>query len=227
MFHVMEMAVGDRKKWGGVHSLDAVLPSKIHRIKGVLANVVPDNGVLLSGTGTIVKGEQYDETGLYDYNFSESGKPKVTQVGVASLAIDGVLIIAEAVPAYTCKAMRGSTMTDCLRSIEPVSIPQGAVVRLTMEETLNDPFVKKADAFVKDIVDKFCANKSDDEIRAALENYTKWIDRTHDMEWGLGSWTFGSSVDYVKKRAIELMLDAFIRGKGGNGYKLRMYIDYD
>lgn len=165
MIYMTEIDVPARARWGDVFSKDIVLPSKIYRLRGVLANAVADFETL-----TIVEDEAgyaeehrvelatdtmsysqklYTATGFYsekEKDTQTTTRPHTMQCGVVAAAVNEHYVLAELPVRFTGKTHNSHWNKNLLTFDEKTLVRPGSTLRLTYQERLFSPF--KADALL-------------------------------------------------------------------------------
>lgn len=135
MIHIIEIDVPNKKHWGSVITKDIVLPSKIHRIRGILGNV-------LIGDST------YFER-LYSRVYSSSSQsvvysvesPISVQIGTFSLTLNNSTIICANTPLCAIAELHKSGYKHNLSSIDNINVEMGSMARVLIEEKHLSPFI--------------------------------------------------------------------------------------
>lgn len=132
--HIISIPVtGHGGLWGKCLSRDFTLPSKVHRLRGVAANVTMGEGV------EFARHKIYD-TDSQSYTLGSVISPLV---GSFSLAVNGTGVAFSDVQVNALSVFdHCSTFNQSLLSLyPPVSVPSGASVRISFAERMESPFV--------------------------------------------------------------------------------------
>lgn len=168
MIYIHEIDIDDKSVWGGVAEDNFILPGKIRKIKGVLANVIPHHDTypkrLIKDTTTYT-----DEDGnianpdsppdKYDANGNNYGPQELTkhpsyivggyssvQIGAITLSINDDTCVIAGMPANMIAEMRNTSYSQNLRMLSaPIEVESGSMMRVMMEEKLVSPFVTEDD----------------------------------------------------------------------------------
>lgn len=136
--HIISIPVtGHGGLWGKRLSRDFTLPSKVHRLRGVVANVTVGEGVEFAR-------HKVFESNSQSYTLGAVISPLV---GSFSLAVNGTGVAFADVQVNALSVFdHCSTFNQSLFSLQsPVTLPSGVSVRVSFAERLECPFVDTTD----------------------------------------------------------------------------------
>ncbi len=165
MIYVTEIEVPARARWGDVFSREVVLPSKIYRVRGVMANAVADFETLTvveDGAGNpeehrvelatdkmTYSQKLFTAVGFYGEKESETQtltRPHTMQCGLVSAAVNEHFVLADLPVRLTGRTHNSHWNKNLLTFGEKMLVRPGSTLRLTYQERLFSPF--KADALL-------------------------------------------------------------------------------
>lgn len=275
MLHLIETKVAHHDKWGSSLSWDFVLPAKVHRIKGLLVDVVPDINSFLrrraEGTesynnliifydeearganrvlavtdrrGVSVVQQRYEGLKLTQYrtrfasDIFSSGAFAARNVGSASVALGGLPLVSS-IPAVVTSSLVSSSMGSNIVKFDPVSVAAGQVVRVSLEESIESPFMGKnglmelteeigalAEAF-RSLRKKLLLSDVEKMRHATLSCMASYYlsDETPRVGWNSGG--EGRVLEERMVNALAIACRIKDIDKMSNGYTLKVYFDYD
>ncbi len=194
MIYIVTINVPNRERWGGVFSKDVVLPRKVKRINGWLGVAELGQGTvpLLYG-GNVVNASGTAKTyTLFGTRHSQVGSFAIDLGGETVCPSSPLLIIEEL---STATWNRNRTIRG-----ESVGVKAGALMRVTLEETLATPFL--------------CA---DDYADALSVNGTQYANTCETI----------FKKYYMGNEDADTQDVADYRASLTNSYTAKIYIDYD
>lgn len=156
MIYVAQIEIPHRTVWGNAHSLELLLPSRIHNIRGYLVNAVLKTTTQLkrcysSQFKTDTNGQIITESVAITENISYQRpqtsqilrrQPISSQIGVVSLSLNNTQIIADSTPLCVTQHLNKQGIVPNLITLsEPESVRSGSFLRIIIEEQQLSPFL--------------------------------------------------------------------------------------
>lgn len=131
MIHIIEMPIAAKTDFGKTYSKDVALPSKIHRIRGVLANALLGPNTYFEKLLKISKGH------------CDALNAISVQVATFSLSLNNSTIVAANAPVCAVNELRKNGYKHNLTPVDGIIVPSGTFARIVVEEKNKSPFMSR------------------------------------------------------------------------------------
>lgn len=134
MIYVIDMTRKNDGVWGSVITQEFAVPSRMHRIRGIVGNVTLAEKNSWRALWS-KSGEEYEVHGISQ-----------TQLGTFSISLDGTGILVADAPIHGLSLLRKSSMRrNMIRFDKAISVKSGSRMRLILDECYSSPFTLPSD----------------------------------------------------------------------------------
>lgn len=131
MIYIIDITIPTHQKYGSVYTTEVALPSKIHRIRGVLGSVTLGSDTALTLTS--------------------DNEPESVQPAVFSLSVNNTDVICANTPLCVINNLRKSGYKHNLTHIDNISVIGGSLARIVIEERHYTPFSTETNEYTAKI----------------------------------------------------------------------------